>query len=136
MRPIIGINMDVAEADGRQRLTLAADYVDAVVESGGQPRLIACLGLESLLREDVGGVDAFLFVGGADYPSSLYGEAPHEKAKPMSGRRAETDLLLARLVLERGIPALGICGGCQLLSIATGGKLVQHLRHAEAHAGR
>lgn len=133
MRPIIGINLDVAEADGRSRLSLPAEYVDAVVESGGRPRLVAALDDERLLRDEVEGVDAFLFIGGADYPSSSYGEPPHEKANPMSRRRATSDLLLARLVLQRTIPVLGICGGCQLLSIASGGKLVQHLHRAEAH---
>ena len=88
MRPIIGINLDVAEADGRSRLSLPAEYVDAVVESGGRPRLVAALDDERLLRDEVEGVDAFLFIGGADYPSSSYGEPPHEKANPMSRRRA------------------------------------------------
>jgi len=136
MRPIIGINLDVAEADGRSRLSLPVEYVDAVVESGGRPRLVAALGDESLLRDEAEGVEAFLFIGGADYPSSSYGELPHEKARPMSRRRATSDLLLARFVLQRTIPVLGICGGCQLLSIAAGGKLVQHLHRAEGHRGR
>jgi len=134
MRPTIGINMDVT-ADGWPRMSLPTDYVDAVLEAGGRPRLLTCVEDEPLLRGEVDGVDAFLFVGGADYPASIYGEPTHPEAKAMHGRRAAVDMILARLVLRRAVPVLGICGGCQLLNIATGGKLVQHLDRAEAHAG-
>ncbi len=134
MRPTIGINLDVT-ADGWLRMGLPAAYPDAVVEAGGRPRLVPAIEDEQLLREEVDGVDAFLFMGGPDYPPSLYGEPPHAKTNPMHERRAAVDMLLAGLVLRRGIPVLGICGGCQLLNIAMGGKLVQHLDRAEAHAG-
>ncbi|MCX7030860.1 MAG: hypothetical protein NTU62_12190 [Spirochaetes bacterium] len=56
MRPTIGINMDVAAADGRLRLSLPADYADAVFEAGGRPRLVASVDDEPLLREEVDGV--------------------------------------------------------------------------------
>jgi putative glutamine amidotransferase len=134
MRPTIGINMDVT-ADGWLRMGLPVSYPDAVLEAGGRPRLVPAIEDERLLRDEVDGVDAFLFMGGPDYPPSLYGEPPHEKANPMHERRAAVDMLIAGLVLRRGIPVLGICGGCQLLNIAMGGKLVQHLDRAEAHAG-
>lgn len=134
MRPTIGINMDVT-ADGWPRMSLPTDYVDAVLEAGGRPCLVPAIEDEQLLRGEVDGVDAFLFVGGADYPASIYGEPTHPEAKAMHERRAAVDVILARLVLRRGIPVLGICGGCQLLNIALGGKLVQHLDRAEAHRG-
>lgn len=132
MRPTIGINMDVT-ADGWLRMSLPTAYADAVVEAGGRPRPIACVNDAALLGGEVDGVDAFLFVGGADYPAAIYGEPTHPEAVPMNGRRADVDLLLAGMAMRRGIPILGICGGCQLLSIACGGKLVQHLDRADAH---
>jgi len=130
MRPTIGLNLDVT-TDGWPRMGLPVAYVDSILEAGGRPRLIACVNDEALLGEEVNAVDAFLFVGGADYPASIYGEPTHPKA--MHGRRAAVDLLLAGIVLRRELPVLGICGGCQLLNIACGGALVQHLDRAEAH---
>lgn len=129
----IGLNMDVQVVDGWPRLVTGAAYVDAVREVGGWPLLVPAVPEEAWLRKHLEEVDGFVFIGGADYPPSLFEEPPHPKVNLMHERRWKTDILLARLALERRIPVLGICGGCQLLSIACGGKIIQHLATADAH---
>ena len=133
MKPRIGMNMDVAAVDGWPRMAVGAAYVDAVREAGGWPVLVPAVPEEADLRERVEEVEGFVFIGGADYPSFLFSEPPHPKVNLMHERRWNTDILLARLALERRIPVLGICGGCQLLCIACGGKIIQHLPGADAH---
>ena len=72
----------------------------------------------------LGAAAGVLFVGGRDYPAGLYGAQPDPAERPMDRERAEFDFRLAQAVLREGLPALGICGGCQLLNIACGGTLV------------
>jgi len=89
----------------------------------------------TLLREALARGDGVLFIGGQDYPSALYDELPHPQTEPLHAMRAASDLELFRAAFASPTPILGICGGHQLLNIACGGKLIQHLPQAEAHGG-
>ncbi|MFA6659558.1 MAG: gamma-glutamyl-gamma-aminobutyrate hydrolase family protein [Victivallaceae bacterium] len=78
-------------------------------------------------------LDGVCLIGGFDYPPESYGRAPdaHTQRKRL---RPESDFALARALLRRPeLPVLGICGGCQLLNIASGGKLIVHLENAQQH---
>ncbi len=130
-RAIIGINTDFGDKNYR----ILDDYVDCVIAAGALPLLVPCGAGRKLLDEYVGMADGFLFIGGKDYPSGLYGEKPHPKSEIIHPRRSGADLYLARAVLRRKMPVLGICGGCQLINIASGGKIIQHIFRAEGHQG-
>jgi len=84
--------------------------------------------------------DGFLFSGGDDFDTARLGLGPtHAAAKPVSARKQDFDVALARRALAGGVPTLGICYGMQLLALAEGGTLHQHLSDdrpgAQAHAG-
>ena len=115
-------------------------YVDQIFESGGIPLLVPCFTDESILQQYVAMADGFLFVGVNDYPPAFYREPKlietHVKTTPGYKRLAESNMILARMVLQENtrMPVLGICAGPQLCTIALGGKLIQHVEGHIAHS--
>ena len=78
-------------------------------------------------------LDALLLAGGADIDPAAYGAAPHPETDRPYPPRDEFELALARRALERDMPLLGICRGMQLLNVAAGGTLAQHLPDVVGH---
>jgi putative glutamine amidotransferase len=136
-RPLIGINAGVV-VDGTppvRRYALNARYADAVFAAGGEPLVLIPLADGNHVPPALVDVcRGFLFSGGPDYPSSWYGQAPHPKTVAMDAARARFDNRLIETALMSRRPVLGICGGAQLLNIVCGGRLIQHLAPAPAHA--
>jgi putative glutamine amidotransferase len=136
-RPLILLNADVepeAPYDSL-RVRLPAAYGDAVAESGGLPVVVSPTSPPAALRAAVAHADGVLFIGGRDYPPAWFGEPPHPETRELSPVRATADRILAEAALARPIPVFGVCGGHQLLVLACGGRLIQHLPQAAAHAG-
>ena len=134
-QPRIAVNMAFRNLAERFCHVTQDYYIEAVRNAGGLGICIPEIDFsETELSEYLELADGFLFIGGMDYPPELYGE----KAQPETActrLRADSDLRLIRGALRTGKPLLGICGGCQLLSIALGGKLIQHLPNANRHLG-
>lgn len=80
-------------------------------------------------------VDGVLLTGGADIDPAHYGAPPHPRTRPGAPERDSFELALARRAVERGMPLLGICRGMQLLNVALGGTLHQHLPDVVGHHG-
>src|ERR1700710_2282474 len=78
-------------------------------------------------------VDALLLAGGADIDPASYGEEAHPETKGTWPERDAFELALTRRALERDIPVLGICRGMQLMNVACGGTLLQHLPDLYGH---
>ena len=78
-------------------------------------------------------LDGLVMTGGADPDPELYGEAPHSQLGPIERGRDDWELELIRAALAARLPMLCVCRGAQLLNIALGGSLVQHLDDADAH---
>jgi putative glutamine amidotransferase len=72
-------------------------------------------------------LDGLLLAGGADLDPASYGARPHPETGQGWPERDRFELALTHRALEREIPVLGICRGMQLLNVACGGTLVQHL---------
>ena len=128
-KPIIGITTYVVPArwsswDVEAALVPAA-YVEAVERSGGRPLLVPPSA--SGVTETLGALDGVIFSGGADLDPGLYGQEPHPETKGISEARDRAELALLEAALERDMPVLAICRGSQVLNIARGGDLVQHL---------
>jgi putative glutamine amidotransferase len=79
-------------------------------------------------------VDGLLLPGGWDVDPSLYGEQKDDKVGPIDPELDETELRLFRQAMEKEIPVLGICRGQQVINVAMGGSLVQHLDDHDARA--
>jgi putative glutamine amidotransferase len=135
-RPRIAINCDYDPggpgAVKRRKATLYMPYAESVMEAGGLPLLVPPSPAE-VLKEYLSLADGILFTGGDDYPPSYYGQKARPEVGEMPLARAESDRALMRLALRSPKPALGICAGLQLLNIAKGGALVQHLKTGLRH---
>ncbi|MEU8813991.1 gamma-glutamyl-gamma-aminobutyrate hydrolase family protein [Actinoplanes sp. NPDC048796] len=133
MRPIIGITTYVDNATWGvwQDLPTAfvpEDYVAAVSLAGGRPVLIPPEDDTDVLRA----LDGLVLSGGPDLGPEMYGQepGPHTVVRPA---RDKAELRLVREALERDVPVLGICRGMQLLTVAAGGSLHQHLPDVLGH---
>ena len=101
------------------------DYVDAVERAGGRPVLIPPS--DEGVEETLAALDGIVFSGGADVDPAMYGAEAHPETDTPQSRRDAGELALMRAALERDLPMLAICRGFQLLNIARGGDLIQHL---------
>jgi putative glutamine amidotransferase len=134
-RPIVGITTYAQEASwGAWTLPAALiplDYVDAVQRAGGRPVLIPPC--EDGVDETLDALDAIVFSGGADVDPASYGADPHPETDEPQARRDAGELALLTAALDRDLPTLAICRGFQLLNVARGGDLVQHLPESVGH---
>jgi putative glutamine amidotransferase len=110
-------------------VTLAPrNYVSAVQRAGG---LALVLPPDPAVIEDpsvlLDRVDALLLAGGADVDPASYGAEPHAETKGTWPDRDRFEIALVRAALEMQMPVLGICRGMQVLNVALGGNLDQHL---------
>lgn len=128
-RPVIGITTYAQEASwGVWKLPAALiplDYVDAIERAGGRPVLVPPS--EEGVGETLDALDGVIFSGGADVDPALYGAERHPATDQPQSRRDLGELALLRAALERDMPVLAVCRGVQLLNVARGGDLVQHL---------
>ena len=130
--PRILLNMAVDVVNGREVEMLISQYSDRVVAAGAVPVLCPSIERPEIVESLLDIADGVLLIGGKDYDPKSYGEEPHPETN-MTRMRPNFDLVFARAALRRDLPILGICAGCQLLNIVTGGKLIQHLGNAEKH---
>lgn len=132
---LINSNLDAPNTYGQRAVSVSSNYTRAVAESGGLPLVVPPLLNSNQLASLVAICDGFVFIGGADIPPDWYGAEPHPETRQLNPERAAADRILVQKVLERDVPILGICGGHQLLNVALGGKLIQHIDRAEEHKG-
>jgi putative glutamine amidotransferase len=137
-RPLIGITAEL-EAAGwgdsvREAALSPASYALAVVQAGAVPVLLPPL-LPGAAARLAAGLDGLLFSGGADIDAGRYLAAPHERADPPDYARDAFEFELMRVAIQAGLPFLAICRGMQVLNVARGGTLIQHLPDVVGHSG-
>ena len=129
MRPVIGITSYAQDARwGVWHLPAALvplAYVDAVERAGG--RALVVPPAEEDIEQTLDALDGIVFSGGADVDPAHYGAEAHPETDSPQLRRDAGELALLQAALERDMPTLAICRGFQLLNVARGGDLVQHL---------
>lgn len=103
-------------------------YLDAVTDAGGIAVLLPPQPVSAeIARSVVSALDGLIVAGGADVDPARYGQQPHPRTgTPRTDRDAWEDALLAEAIAIE-LPFLGICRGAQVLNVALGGTLVQHL---------
>ena len=112
-----------------------ASYVRAVQRAGGRAVLLLP-DPEDVQDPDavLDLIDALIVTGGAgDVDPALYDQKPHRKTGPVQEERDAYELALVRAAIERRMPVLGICRGMQILNVAYGGGIEQHLPDVVGH---
>lgn len=131
-KPIIAIGADVMPEGTRDLAFVYMTYVESLKRAGAIALLVPPQpeNLPDILET----VDGVLLAGGPDCDPTLYGHDRHPTTEPMDPRRQSNDYSLARLARERGLPTLGICLGLQMMTVASGGTLMQDIasQHVDA----
>jgi putative glutamine amidotransferase len=134
MRPVIGITASFDRARWslwRDEVALVpAAYVRAVQAAGGQPVVLPPDGDAAAV---IGRLDALVLSGGADVGPLRYGADPDPRTTDVRDDQDAAELALLDAALHQGTPVLGICRGLQLLAVANGGRLHQHLPATPGH---
>jgi putative glutamine amidotransferase len=116
-------------------MLLASNYVEAVQRAGG---LVVMLPPDPRLVEGPGEalelVDGLVLAGGADIDPAAYGQEAHAETLDTVPERDVFEIALVRAAIERDLPVLGICRGMQLINVACGGSLLQHLPERFGHS--
>jgi len=132
-RPLIGLTTYAEETRFGLNDTFAAvlplAYVHAVHLNGGRAVLITPDDPDTDVLDQLDGI---MFTGGSDVDPGLYGERPHPTTSVKPERDA-AEIMLMRAALDRDMPLLGICRGMQLMAVAYGGRLHQHLPDVLGH---
>ncbi len=128
-RPLIGVTLDSEQPGGYSKYpwyAIRQNYAEAIIAAGGLP--IALPHDPALAADYLGHIQALVVTGGAfDVDPSLYGDGERHETVTLKQGRTAAELALMRGALERNMPVLGICGGQQLLAVALGGTLIQHI---------
>jgi putative glutamine amidotransferase len=139
-RPTVGITAATEEVsygpwEGVPAAMSPVRYVRAVQRAGGRAVLLPPDPEDARDPGEVLGlIDALLLTGGAgDLDPALYGQERHPNTGPVHEERDAYELALARAVLEREVPTLGVCRGMQVLNLAYGGTIEQHVPDAVGH---
>jgi gamma-glutamyl-gamma-aminobutyrate hydrolase PuuD len=99
--------------------------VHAIDRVGGRPLLVPLT--SGGVDETLGAIDGLLFPGGADLDPELYDQEPHDETFGVDSERDQVELNLLEEALARDMPVLAVCRGSQVLNVARGGDLQQHL---------
>lgn len=145
--PVIGITAglmtDVQDSGTIIRHRVSADYSNAVRAAGGLPIILPPQ--EETIDAILDLVDGLIFSGGADIDPARYGATEvHPATYDISLERDRFEIDLLSAAVERDLPILCICRGIQVLNVALGGSLVQHiddeiaqpLAHRQAEIGK
>ena len=128
-RPLVGVTTYLVRARfsswDEDAALVPATYVAAVEAAGGRALLVPPS--EGAVGETLAALDGLIFSGGADLDPGLYGQEPHPETAGVLEARDRAELALLEGALERDMPVLAICRGSQVLNVARGGDLVQHL---------
>ena len=127
--PLIGITLDSEEPGGYSRqpwYALRQNYCDAVARAGGLP--IPLPHQVDLVDSYLDLIAGLVVTGGAfDVDPALFGaDSRHESVK-LKSHRTDFEMAITKGAIARDLPVLGICGGEQLLAVALGGTLIQHI---------
>lgn len=134
--PVIGLTcwerpFDTNYARGERTHMLSSTYTTWLVAAGATPVLLPSVALEHAARV-VTAIDGLVITGGGDIDPDRYG-AENTHSSEVDTERDAWELALVSAARRQGVPLLGICRGCQLLNVAFGGTLHQHVWDTQDH---
>ncbi|HTU84922.1 MAG TPA: gamma-glutamyl-gamma-aminobutyrate hydrolase family protein [Solirubrobacteraceae bacterium] len=137
-RPVIGICTVLTRARWgvweRDAALLAFSYIAAIQRAGGLALMLPPDGhFEQAPDEVLDLLDGLILAGGNDIDPACYGADPHPETVHTVPERDRAELALVRRAVARDLPVLGICRGMQLINVAFGGTLSQHLPEELGH---
>ena len=128
-KPVIGLTLDHEDPGGYSKFpwyAMRENYFSAVVRAGGLP--IALPHEPERTKEYLSLIDGLVVTGGNfDVDPALFGAAKRHDSVSTKDRRTAFELAITRAAHTADMPALGICGGEQLMNVALGGTLIQHI---------
>ncbi|MSP28939.1 MAG: gamma-glutamyl-gamma-aminobutyrate hydrolase family protein [Acetobacteraceae bacterium] len=134
--PLIGVTLDSEQPGGYSKYpwyALRQNYADAIIAAGGLP--VALPHHPDFAAAYLDRIQGLVVTGGAfDVDPALYGEGSRHTTVTLKENRTDAELSLVQGALARNMPVLGICGGQQLLAVALGGTLIQHIPDSVANA--
>ena len=135
MRPLIGITSYAEEVRmgvwTEDAAVVPLAYVRSVEHAGGRPLVIPPV--EDGVEETLDALHGVIFSGGGDLDPGLYGADAHGETDAPKPWRDRAEMRMLEAALARDMPVLAICRGSQLLNVARGGDLVQHLPEVVGH---
>ena len=131
MKPLIGISahqilVKEGEVEAFHHAVNSA-YIKAVRKAGGVPVLLPVIDADTDVASLLERVDGLVMTGGGDVDPAGYGQAPDPQTSRVDPVRDMHDIAFCRVAVERDVPTLAICRGSQILNVALGGTLVQHV---------
>lgn len=137
MTPTIGITTYHANADWRgwseEGALLPWTYVTSIRDNGGRPVLLPPGGDAAEAEATVAVLDGVVIAGGGDIDPAIYGAPRHPRTEVTAPDRDAWELAVAEAAIRMSVPLLGICRGMQLLNVACGGTLHQHVPDLVGH---
>ena len=131
-RPLIGLTLDCEPPGGWSKYpwyAIRQNYFEAVAAAGGLP--VALPHAPEQAGAYLARLNGLIVTGGAfDIDPALYGAAERHATVALKADRTTAELALLQGAMARHLPVLGICGGQQLLAVALGGSLIQHIPDA------
>ncbi|HIN94501.1 MAG TPA: gamma-glutamyl-gamma-aminobutyrate hydrolase family protein [Planctomycetes bacterium] len=122
---MVSIGITTYDRDKDGRYSVSGNYLDAVRAAGGVPILLAPgeAAWESLLTK----IDGLLLAGGGDVNPDRYGSSGHAEVYGVDQERDAFEFQLVPWAIDRKLPLFGICRGAQVINVALGGTLIEHL---------
>lgn len=127
MGPVIGLTAQYEHLVNRKLIQVNNTYVDAVIEGGGTPIVLPIVTDMDKIDNYLDLVDGLILTGGGDVSPLYYGEEPIKEIGSICIDRDKMELELFKRAYERGIPALGICRGLQVINVALNGSIYQDI---------
>ncbi len=130
-------NIAITPSYDKGFIRMRPTYFNAVWESGGIPSYVAYTTDAQKIAEYIDTFDGFLFAGGVDVHPKHYGEEIKFDSVEVLEARDDFELALYAAAIKSGKPILGICRGIQLINVAAGGSLYQHIDgHSQDESGK
>ena len=134
-KPIIGITAYAEKARWGvwdiPTALIPLSYVDAITHAGGCALLVPPS--DAAVEETLDALDGLIFSGGSDLDPATYGAEPHPETTGIRPDRDRSELALMQAALARDLPILAVCRGFEVMNVARGGDLVQHLPDVVGH---